>query len=50
MQNISNGVDISGLATVSGDLDLGHYGDLDLSQLVSVIHLHLTESVSITSL
>ena len=48
--NISNGVDISGLATVSGDLTLGHYGDLDLSQLVSVNSLTLSTSVSITSL
>ena len=48
--NIDNGVDISGLATVSGDLTLGHYGDLDLSQLVSVNSLTLSESVSITSL
>ena len=48
--NISNGVDISGLATVSGDLTLGHYGDIDLSQLVSVNSLTLSESVSITSL
>ena len=31
-QNILNGVDISKLATVSGDLTLGHYGDIDLSQ------------------
>ncbi len=48
--NIDNGVDISGLATVSGDLTLGHYGAVDLSQLVSVNALTLSESVSITSL
>lgn len=48
--NISNKVTISGLATVSGDLDLGHYGDLDLNQLVSVNSLDLTNSVSITTL
>jgi prefoldin subunit 5 len=48
--NISNKVTISGLATVSGDLDLGHYGDVDLNQLVSVNSLDLTNSVSITTL
>ncbi len=48
--NISDGVDISGLATVSGALSLGHYGNVDLSQLVSVGSLTLSESVSITSL
>ena len=48
--NISNKVTISGLATVSGDLDLGHYGDVDLNQLVSVKSLDLTNSVSITTL
>ena len=47
---ISHGVDISGLATVSSDLALGHYGDIDLSQLVSVGSLTLSTSVSITSL
>ena len=47
--NIDNGVDISGLATVSGNLTLGHYGAVDLSQLVSVNALTLSESVSITS-
>jgi prefoldin subunit 5 len=48
--NISNGVDISGLATVSGDLDLGHYGAVDLSQLISVNSLDLTNAASITTL
>jgi prefoldin subunit 5 len=47
---ISNGVDISALATVSGDLDLGHYGALDLSQLISVNSLDLTNAQSITTL
>lgn len=47
---ISNGVDISALATVSGDLDLGHYGDVDLSQLISVNSLDLTNAASITTL
>ena len=47
---ISNGVDISALATVSGDLDLGHYGDVDLSTLISVNSLDLTNSASITTL
>ncbi len=48
--NISNKVTISGLATVSGDLDLGHFGDLDLNQLVSVKSLDLTNAASITTL
>ena len=48
--NIGNGVDISGLATVSGDLTLGHYGDVDLAQLVSVNSLTLSKSASITTL
>ena len=48
--NIDHGVDISALATVSGDLTLGHYGDVDLSSLVSVNSLTLSKSVSITSL
>jgi prefoldin subunit 5 len=47
---IDNGVDISALATVSGAVSLGHYGDIDLSQLVSVGSLTLSQSVSITSL
>jgi hypothetical protein len=48
--NIDNGVNISALATVSGGVTLGHYGDIDLSQLVSVGSLTLSNSVSITSL
>jgi prefoldin subunit 5 len=48
--NMSNGVNISGLATVSGDLTLGHYGDVDLAQLVSVNSLTLSKSASITTL
>ena len=50
MLTFKQGLTISGLATVSGDLDLGHYGDVDLTQLVSVKSLDLTNSVSITTL
>lgn len=48
--NISNDVTISKLATVSGDLTLGHYGAVDLSQLVTVNSLTLSNSASITTL
>ena len=48
--NISNDVTITALATVSGDLTLGHYGDVDLSQLVTVNSLTLSNSASITTL
>ena len=47
---ISNGVDISKLATVSGILDLGHYGDVDLATLVTASTLDLTNAASITTL
>jgi prefoldin subunit 5/uncharacterized Zn-binding protein involved in type VI secretion len=48
--NISNDVTITKLATVSGDLTLGHYGDVDLSQLVTVNSLTLSNAASITTL
>jgi formylmethanofuran dehydrogenase subunit C len=48
--NISNDVTITSLATVSGDLDLGHYGALDLSTLITVNSLDLTNAASITTL
>ena len=48
--NISNKVDISALSTVSGDVDLGHYGDVALTALTSVASLTLSNSASITTL
>ena len=48
--NISNKVDISALSTVSGDVDLGHYGDITLTALTSVASLTLSNSASITTL
>jgi prefoldin subunit 5 len=47
---ISHGVDISKLATVSKELSLGHYGDIDLSVLVKCSTLTLSNAASITTL
>tara|TARA_A100001015_G_scaffold320021_1_gene444914 strand:+ start:3344 stop:5479 length:2136 start_codon:yes stop_codon:yes gene_type:complete len=47
---ISHGVDISKLATVSKELSLGHYGDIDLSILVTASSLTLSNAASITTL
>jgi len=48
--DISNGVSIGALATVSGDVDLGHYGDVSVTTLTSVSSLTFSNSTSITAL
>ncbi len=45
-----NGVSIGALATVSGDVDLGHYGDVSVTTLTSVSSLTFSNSTSITTL
>ena len=47
---LSNGVSIGALATVSGDVDLGHYGDVSVTTLTSVSSLTFSNSTSITAL
>ena len=47
---LSNGVSIGALATVSGDVDLGHYGDVAVTTLTSVASLTFSNSASITTL
>ena len=48
--SLSNGVSIGALATVSGDVDLGHYGDVSVTTLTSVSSLTFSNSTSITAL
>ena len=48
--SLSNGVSIGALATVSGDVTLGHYGDVAVTTLTSVASLTLSNSLSITTL
>ena len=47
---LSNGVSIGALATVSGDVDLGHYGDVSVTTLTSVASLTFSNAASITTL
>jgi len=48
--SLSNGVSIGALATVSGNVSLGHYGDVTVSTLTSVASLSFSNAQSITTL
>ena len=47
---LSNGVSLGALATVSGNVALGHYGDVAVTTLTSVATLTFSNAASITTL